>query len=281
MPAVSVTLPALDGYGLGGTLRPAETHETVVVIHGATAVPSRFYGDLASFFQTSGWTALTYDYRGVGLSRPKRLRGFPARMRDWALSDVPGAVRWAREELKPKRLFCLGHSFGGQVMGLLERPERVDAMVTVSSQSGYWRVQGDGERLRVLFMVAVVLPTVSRLLGYFPWSRLARGEDLPAGVALEWAGWCRKRQYLLDDATLPLERYRRFLAPILAYSIDDDGWGTSRSVDEMMSAYPNVERRHLVPAEHGLASIGHTGYFRPSSAALWPIARDWLDRVRA
>jgi predicted alpha/beta hydrolase len=164
-------------------------------------------------------------------------------------------------------------------MGLLERPEQVDAMVAVSSQSGYWRVQGDGERLRALVMVAAVLPAVSRLLGYFPWSKLARGEDLPGGVAIEWAGWCRRRRYLLDDPTLPVERYAGFRAPILAYSIDDDGWGTARSVDEMMSVYPDVERRHLVPAEHSLKKIGHMGYFRPTAAALWPIARDWLDRA--
>jgi hypothetical protein len=111
-------------------------------------------------------------------------------------------------------------------MGMLERPDEVDAMVTVSSQSGYWRVQGRGERMRALVMVAAVLPMMSRLLGYFPWSKLARGEDLPAGVAIEWSRWCRKRRYLLDDPTLPVDRYARFRAPILAYSVDDDAWGT-------------------------------------------------------
>jgi predicted alpha/beta hydrolase len=46
----------------------------------------------------------------------------------------------------------------------------------------------------------------------------------------------------------------------------------------MMSSYPNVEREHLVPSEHGIRKLGHTGYFRKTAAVLWPIAGDWLDR---
>ena len=42
----SIRLPALDGYELGGTLYPADSADTVVTIHGATAVPSRFYADM-------------------------------------------------------------------------------------------------------------------------------------------------------------------------------------------------------------------------------------------
>lgn len=272
-----VAIPTEDGFSLGGSWFPAEGADTAVVVSSATAVPRRLYDDLARYFQASGWSVLTYDYRGVGGSRPATLRGFPATMRDWALLDVPAAFRWVRAEHRPRRVFAIGHSFGGQVLGLLPEPSWVDAAVFVSVQSGYWGVQAPRDRLRSRFLTTAVLPPVSRLFGYFPWSRFMRGEDLPAGVAIEWARWCRQRRYLLDDRTLPLERYVAFRAPILAYSVDDDDWGTAASVDEMMSAYPHVERAHLVPAEHGLRSLGHMGYFRRASAALWPLARAWLD----
>jgi len=120
---------------------------------------------------------------------------------------------------------------------------------------------------------------LARLFGYFPWSRFARGEDLPKGVALEWAAWCRNRNYLLDDRTLPLERYRSFSAPMLAYSIEDDNWGTSRAVDEMMRAYANVTRRHLRPSDYGLARLQHMGYFREGSEPMWQEAIDWLNEA--
>ena len=78
-------------------------------------------------------------------------------------------------------------------------------------------------------------------------------------------------------STLPLERYRQFTAPVLAYSFGDDAWGTARSVAAMMRAYPNVELRHAEPAGFGLDRIGHLGFFRPGSEALWRDAISWID----
>jgi len=64
---------------------------------------------------------------------------------------------------------------------------------------------------------------------------------------------------------------------VLAYSFGDDKWGTSRSVDAMMRAYPKVERRHVEPSDLGLARIGHVGYFRTGSEPLWRDTIAWLD----
>jgi predicted alpha/beta hydrolase len=98
-------------------------------------------------------------------------------------------------------------------------------------------------------------------------------------VALEWASWCRRRRYLLDDPTLPVERYSQFRAPVLALSFADDNWGTRESVDAMMRAYPQLTRRHIIPAEVGLQGIGHFGFFRPQAATLWPDIVAWLEQA--
>ncbi len=250
----------------------------MVVIHGATAVPQNFYRRFAEFLRNKGWTVLTYDFRGVGKSRPESLVGFEARNSDWGLLDMPATLDWVHDTLQPKRTYFVGHSAGGQQAGLLPEPHRVDAMAALSSQSGFWGVQGGWEKINVLFVVTVLMPLLSHLFGYFPWGKFQAGEDLPKGVALQWSRWCRSRKYLLDDKSLPLERYENFTAPILAYSVDDDKWGTPRAVDEMMSAYPNVERRHLVPADHGLKKIGHMGFFRRGSEKLWEEVYEWLKR---
>jgi len=126
-------------------------------------------------------------------------------------------------------------------------------------------------------LVYFFLPLVTRLFGYFPWSRFASGNDLPKDVALQWARWCRHPDYLFSDSSLPLQRYREFRAPVLAYSIDDDNWGTAKSVDALMQrAYANVERQHIVPSEHGLTKLGHMGFFRQGSETLWQEVYDWL-----
>ena len=272
--AVSIT--AADGHRLGGTLFRAATNERVVIVHGAMAVPHAFYRHFARYLQGRGWTVLTYDYRGIGDSRPDSLKGFEAKTSDWGLLDMPAVLDWAQQTLRPQKIYFVGHSAGGQQAGLLLHPEPVSAMATVSSQSGYWLYQGGLEKLKVLLLTTFFLPTVSRLVGYFPWSRFASGEDLPKQVAIQWAQWCRSPQYILGDRSLPLERYANFRAPVLAYSVDDDNWGTKRAVDAMMSAYPNVERRHLVAAEYGLDRLQHMGFFRRGSERLWQEMFDWL-----
>jgi predicted alpha/beta hydrolase len=268
---------AADGYELAATLYPGADAETVVLINSATAVPRPFYRRFASYVQTHGWQAVTYDYRGIGESKPASLRGFEATMRDWALLDMTAMVDWIAGDVAPSRLFVVGHSFGGQTLGLLGNAHRIDAAVGVSAQSGHWAVQGGSEPLRVRVIVTVLIPLLARTFGYFPWSRFAPGEDLPKGVALEWASWCRNPGYLLDDDTLPLERYESFAAPMLSYSVDDDDWGTAQAVDEMMRAYRNVTRRHIRPAEYGLPRLQHMGFFREGAEALWHEVIAWLE----
>lgn len=276
-----LNVPARDGFDLAATLfEPDEPTGRVVVINSATAVPRRFYRHFAAALAEAGYTALTYDYRGIGGSRPKSLRGFDARVDDWAMQDMAGVVDWVQEELAPDRIFMVGHSVGGQVAGLLHNADAIDGMVTFSSQSGYWAMQGGEQKLTTCFHVHVTLPLASHVFGYMPWSKVGSAEDLPKGAALQWARWCRHPQYLLGDPELPLDRYRRFQAPVLAYSIDDDKWGTARSVDAMMKAYPHLERRHLRLEGSGVPRLGHFGYFRPAARPLWSEPIAWLDGRR-
>lgn len=273
----NLSVAARDGYPLAATLYGRDTSSRWIIIHGATAVGRRFYRRFAAYLADAGYQVLTYDYRGVGGSRPDQLRGFEASMRDWALLDMAGVVDWVRSQYELERLLFVGHSFGGQAAGLLDSADGVDGMITLSAQSGHWRLQGGEQKLAVAFHVYVTLPLLSAALGYMPWSWLGASEDLPKGVALEWSRWCRHPRYLLGDASLPLGRYATFTAPVLAYSLGDDKWGTPAAVDAMMSAYPNLERRHVEPSAIGLRGLGHFGYFREGSEPLWRDAVAWLN----
>ena len=272
-----LTIAARDGYPLAATVYGPREPRRVVVISSATAVPRRFYRHFAGALAEAGLGVLTYDYRGIGGSRPKSLRGFDARMRDWALLDMAAVVDWVRAEHPGVAISMVGHSVGGQVAGLIDNADAIDGMLTFSAQSGHWRLQGGEQKALVALHMHVTFPVLAQAVGYMPWSKLGAGEDLPKGVALEWARWCRSPGYLLDDHTLPLQRYRAFEAPVLAYSFADDKWGSRRAVDAMMcNAYPNVSRRHVSPGDAGLRSIGHFGLFRPGAAHLWPELIDWL-----
>ena len=269
-------IDSLDGYPLGATLFEGGDH--IILISPAMAVAQSFYAPIARYFQERGHTVLSFDFRGIGSSlHQESLRGFKASVTDWALKDQQAVVNWISRELQPQSLSLVGHSLGGQIAGLLDNPSVIDRMVTLSSQSGYWKLQGGSEPWKVRFHVTFTFPILSRILGYMPWSWFGKAKDLPGPAACQWGSWCRHPEYLFGDPSLPVHRFKTFAAPVLAYSIDDDDWGTAASVDKLMSNYPNLERRHIVPSEFGRDSIGHFGFFRKGSENMWEPVAQWLE----
>ena len=273
-----IRVPAVDGYSLAATVvQPQRGARDWVIVGSAMAVAARFYARYATALAAAGFGAVTFDYRGIGGSRPASLRGFPATMTDWAVLDMAGVTTWVQATQTPRRLFLVGHSLGGILPGLMDCGDLVDAMVTVASENVYWRYRHGRTKAVALGRVWATPPFVA-VLGYLPWSWFSRAEDLPAGAVRQMAAAMRAPGGFLDDPTLPTSRYANFRAPVLAYSVDDDPEATSKSVDSMMAAYPNVERRHLTPADAGLDQIGHFGYFKSSAQPLWAEAITWLQK---
>lgn len=272
---MEITLKANDGYALGATVYGSG--ERAVLIMAATGVPQSYYAKYAAYLAERGFTVLTFDYRGIGRSRNTDLRHSSARMRDWALLDAAAAWRFLGE--RPK--LVVGHSFGGQALGLLPEPRRIAAALLVGSQSGYWRHWPPLGRVWMWPTTHIALPAVAKLLGYFPGSRLGFGEDLPPGVALEWASWCRHPQYLVGALGVH-DAYARVRAPIRAYAISDDAFAPLRPVEALAALYPNArwQTRRLAPRELGVPDIGHFGFFRERfRASLWRESADWLEEA--
>jgi predicted alpha/beta hydrolase len=275
----AVEFPARDGYRLAGTLyRPQTPNRRAVLFQAAAGVKQEFYGKFADYLATRGFAALTFDYRGIGRSRPPKLRGFEARMRDWAEKDIGGALDYLGRATHGARLIGIGHSFGGQAFGLVPGNEQYVAAMTVGSQSGYWKHWHGARRVGMWLVTHVVLPGVSRVAGYLPARYLGQGEDLPSGVAREWASWCRHPGYIVGALGVE-EAYARFTAPIRAYAIGDDAYAPPAAVEAFLGFYPNAPRKQVdVDAAHHGGPIGHFGFFRERfRKSLWQDAADWME----
>jgi predicted alpha/beta hydrolase len=276
------TLVAADGTELTATLyQPLGAERGTVVINGATAAPASFYARFAEHLTAAGVSVLTYDYRGIGRSRPSSLKGFSATMTDWATLDAAAALDFAVRRHGAERVVWVGHSFGGQILGLLDGARDVAGAFLVASQLGYvghWPLPA---RLRLGLVWNALIPTVTASLGYLP-GRLGLGEDLPAGVALEWAEWCRHPQYLMGFHPAAQARFARFERPTLLLTFSDDDYAPEAAVDQLVRALgraPLVHRRFR-PAELDVEEIGHFGFFRPRFAdTLWRQARYFVDDV--
>jgi predicted alpha/beta hydrolase len=281
-PAEAIRITAADGRAIAATsFAPEREPRAVVVINAATAVKRRYYDRFAQYLASHGFAVVTYDYRGIGESRPPRLRGFRATMAEWGELDQPAVVAHAAAWQPDIPLLLVGHSVGGQIFGLLPDPHRVQRVLMVAAQHnffGYWRVP---ERYALWFLWTVFMPGVSRTLGFFPSRRVGLGEDLPRDVALDWARWCRSRGALVGEiGGDAADRFARYRGPVLALSFDDDHLFAPRpAVDALLAFYRNAttEHRHLTAAALGLGAVRHFGFFRESARERgWPIALEWL-----
>lgn len=276
------TAKAADGYPLAVTRFPAEGRPwATVLIAGAMGVRQDFYEPLARFLAENGIHALTFDYRGMGASREGSLRGLQADVMTWAQSDLDAMLREARSAGPSLPAFALGHSLGGQLFGAVREGSRLDAIVTVTAGSGWYR-HNHLMPLQVRFFWFVAIPLLTPLFGYFPGKRLRMVGDLPAGVAWQWRRWGTHPEYLLCEGEEMRHRFDAVGAPVLGFSFEDDAIITRPAVDQLHGFYRNarVERRHLAPGDAGRGRIGHFGYFLPASRDnLWRDTLDWLRSI--
>ncbi|MFO0583889.1 MAG: alpha/beta fold hydrolase [Anaeromyxobacter sp.] len=276
----TLAFPARDGVPLEGDLfLPDGPPAGAVLVAGAMGVARRYYRPFAAHLAGRGLAALTLDLRGMGGSRRGSLRGLEATLHGWGELDLAGGLDALAREAPGAPLLWVGHSAGGQLLGLLD-PSPVRAALLVGAQNGHWRHWRGWRRAAMAGFWWVGLPAAVAAFGYLPMRLAGQGEDVPAGVAREWAAWGRRREYIGVYAQarggLGFARWGGVLRSI---AVADDRYAPPPSVHALAAAYraARVEVVDVTPASIGARRVGHFGFFRPAfEEALWRPASDWL-----
>ena len=266
-----VQFKALDGYRLSGIRYFPTYTKAKIILTAATGVPQPFYRRFAEYATAQGFDVLTFDYRGVGASAPVHLKGFKMSYLDWGSLDLAGAIEYHHDENLP--LFIVGHSYGGQALGLAPNHNKVSAMYCFGTGAGWVGYMPFKEKFKVTVMWNIIFPPLVALNGYLPWSKLNMGADLPLDVYKQWRRWCKNPTYFFADPELQhlKERYAQVKSKIYAVSALDDDWALPDSRRAFMQHYKNAEMCFidLSAADYGLKEIGHMGYFRKGSEKIW------------
>ncbi|WP_043458941.1 alpha/beta hydrolase family protein [Azohydromonas australica] len=290
-----VSFTAADGYQLNGFVwrHPGPGRERpVVVVNPATSVRCRYYARFAAFLHAHGFDVLCYDYRGIGESRPRSLRGFEAGWIDWGRLDFEAALQLASDRFPGQPVQVVAHSVGGFLIGLAPSSHRVSRVFSMGAQYAHWRDYHRARRLRLLLKWHVVMPALTAVLGYFPGGRLGWLEDTPRGVVRDWTAphprfednW-RRGALVLPPAELDalVARFAAVRGETLALSLSDDDFGTVPAVQRLLGYYRHSARTHLhlKPEAIGQARVGHFAFFHSRfEHSLWPLALEWLRHGR-
>ena len=267
-----VSFKALDGYDLVGICyTPTSQIQAKILLSCATGVPQVFYRRFSEYAAQQGFQVLTFDYRGVAQSAPQQLKGFQMSYLDWGKLDLAGAIDYFSDE--SLLLFLVGHSYGGQALGLTPNHHKVTAMYCFGTGAGWHGYMPLKEKIKVQVIWNIIFPPVVALTGYLPWSKFKMGADLPKGVYQEWKKWCKNPTYFFADPEQQElhERYAQVKTPIYAVAALDDDWALPNSRYAFMQHYKHAPMHfiNISADEYGLKQIGHMGYFRKGAEGIW------------
>lgn len=281
----SIQVATQDGFTLSGCLfQPEVSPKAGIIINSATAVGQGYYRAFSEYLCAQGYTVLTYDYRGIGESTPadSKQNNTQLSMAAWGQQDFEAIIQWVTQCQADLSWHCIGHSVGGQLVGLAPSNHKLASIYCVAAQNGYWKHWGGLQKPKLLFTWFFLIPLLSKIFGHIP-GAIIGGENLPGPIALEWARWCRNPNFITDKTGQPLRKYfsqcrqkMRFLA-----IKDDLEFAPTKAVKALQAFYHHADHELQVidSEEIGIKKIGHFGFFnRHNQDQLWPNTLEWLNQ---
>lgn len=259
---------------------PEMSNGKLLLINSATGVKQQIYFSFAKYLAEKGFTVITYDYRGIGESKPKKMNGFKASMRIWGTVDFKTVTNFIKKEYAGFDKFCLGHSVGALILGMNADSQIFKKFIFVATQDAYLGNLNFKVAVAGLLGFGIALPIMTHFLGYFPANRFGLGESLPKGVAFDWQTLIlnkksTKRLYETNEADFSKNLYQ----PTFIIHAEDDSWVTQKGMRNLMkTTYPHLKTtyREVKISESDKGEIGHVNFFRSFNRGLWKIVLEQL-----
>ena len=269
-----------DHYSLAAHLfEPQISNQKVLLINSATGVKQQIYFSVAQFFADHGFTVITYDYRGIGLSKPDKMRGFEASMRVWGTTDYKALTSYIKSNFEDYKKYCLGHSVGALILGMNPDSEIFEEFIFVGTQNAFVGNLRLKTKIEAYLGFGIVQPLFTLLLGYFPASWFGLGESLPSGSAFDWRILILNKKSTNNLLEKSADFSKKLRQKVLVIWAEDDAWLTEKGVKSLLeNTYATLRPtyRHIYTSESEKGEIGHVNFFRSYNRKLWKILLDRL-----
>lgn len=270
-----------DDFHLAGTLYKPSKLIGAIMIAPATGIKRQFYNSFANFLAQNGYGVITFDNRGIGESKSESINEINASLVNWGKLDMTAVLNALKEEFPNTLYHLIGHSAGGQLVGLMKNSNELQSMFNYASSSGSLNYTKYPFKFKSIFFLNCFIPISNLLFGQTNSQWIGMGEPLPKLVSSQWRNWCNGKGYVAEEFGKSIKNhlYDKLTLPSLwVHSIDDD-IANIENVKDMIRVYSQSKSEIITldPKEFGYKEIGHMKFFSPKRMKVWEIALDWLN----
>jgi predicted alpha/beta hydrolase len=278
-----------DGVVLRGIMLIPEKPRAIAQVNGGTAAKKEFYLPFAAFLAENGYATCVWDYRGSGDSAPAGMRHCTFTYSDYGTKDMGAIKSYMTTRFPQLPLVVVGHSTGGQQLGLMPDISDIKGLFAFAVSTGYAPYMPLADRIRSNYFFYIFSPISILLTGYVAAKRFGIMEDLPRNVVREWRDWCAKQDYFFNPKflgkTIPEGHYNNYHFPVCVYWTTDDYISNKRSIPAFWNhirSSAGIMLKRISPAEYKVKQIGHFGLFKKQfKETLWREALAKLDEYIA
>ncbi len=248
----------------------------------ATGIRRRFYHAFACFLAQNGYATLTFENRGIGDSKRGDINSGNPSLHDWGKLDMAAVLDLLQERYPDVKYHLVGHSAGGQLVGLMNNAQDLTSIFNFGCSSGSINNANYPYKLAFHFWLNFVIPVSNFLFGHVKSQWFGMGEPLPKRVASDWSRYCNGSGYVKVDLDNSITHYwyDQLNIPSLWLHATDDQIANLANVKDMIRVYSRIKYEivTLKPSDFGFQGIGHMGFFSSKKKSLWKYAIDWLDQ---
>ncbi len=280
---LQVTISCNDGVDICGSIfNPAIQPKGAILIASATGIKRQFYSNFAKFLSQQGFAVLTFDNRGIGQSLTDSVKQNNASIQCWGEQDMPAALEQLKSSFPNTNYHLVGHSAGGQLIGLMPNASNLTSVFNVACSSGSLRNMKMPFLIQAHFFMNLFIPLSNLIFGHTRSELVGMGEPLPKRVAQQWREWCNGSGYVKTAFGKSIDRhfYNELTFPSMWVNAVDDPIANDANVQDMISVFPKIEFETLTldPKSYNLKEIGHMKFFSQRSQRLWQHTINWLEK---
>jgi predicted alpha/beta hydrolase len=271
-------LQTAAGHTITAQIFPAQTSSAeerskgVCIIATATGVAQRLYEDFASWLTEHNYTAITFDYDGIGLSIDRHVKFSKSDKISWAQNDCPAVLEYVKAEFPDQEITWIGHSVGAHMLGFMENTDDISKAITVGAGTGTWWYNAPPTKRIAWFLWYFLVPATVPLLGYFPGDKLGIMCNLPKGVIMQWRRWCLKKDYAIGyEGDWLRQNFANTKMPMTSIAFTDDDMMSLKNVEMLHASFTRADKTmvKIKPSDIDQKRIGHIGWHKARYRKLW------------